>query len=334
MIIPIIKNSNARIYKIDFHKRFVFETSGNLLQDGLNALGKLVSGIPGIGGFFKGFFAWIGGIIAGSANLAGGILKAEFGVASGALGGLIRIIGGIFCLSWPLILKGLIDIGSGIAGGVIIVLGTLVSLIQRIIFCQNNERPLTQMEKIMLRKVFHRSVSLYNVRIIEGWSGLYGITNDGAFTLGNTIYTNHTNLTREPDTLVHECTHVWQYQNLGPRYTSDALGAQIIYGRNWSRHDAYNWMDELDRGNTPWKNFNKEAAAQFIQDVWKVGTMSPLLIGFINGNGTFYEAGEGFASACVGKFVFEHTDFSKLAIDSVNKLRKVFNFRLSRLIAN
>ncbi|MEI8114373.1 MAG: hypothetical protein WCI54_12120 [Bacteroidia bacterium] len=311
-----------------------FETTGNAVQDGLNVIGNRVSGIPGVGGFLKGTFAWMGGIIAGAANLAGGIVKAAFGIVSGALGGSIRIIGGILCLNWSLILKGLIDIGSSIAGGVLVVLGTLLSLIQRIIFCQNNERPLTQMEKVMLRKVFHHSVSLYKIRIIEGWSGLYGITNDGAFTLGNTIYSNQTNLAKEPYTLVHECTHVWQYQNLGPRYTSDALGAQIIYGRNWSRHDAYNWMDEIGRGNSLWKNFNKEAAAQFIQDVWKVGTMSPLLIGFNDGNGTFYEAGEGFASTSVGKFVFEGIDFSKLAIGSVKKLRKAFNIRLSRFIAN
>ena len=310
----------------------VIETSGNAIQDGLNALGNFVKGIPGVGRFFKGFLTWLGGIVAGTMNLAGGILKTTFGVVSGALGGLIRIIGGIFCLNLPLILKGLIDIGSGIAGSIIVILGTLISLIQRIIFCQNNERPLSRIEKVMLRQVFHHSVSLYKIRIIEGWSGLYGITNDGAFTLGNTIYSNQTNLAKEPYTLVHECTHVWQYQNLGPRYTSDALGAQVIYGRNWSRHDAYNWMDEIDRGNTLWEDFNKEAAAQLIQDIWKVGTMSPLLIGFNDGNGTFYEAGEGFASASVGKFVFEGIDFSKLAIGSVKKLRKAFNIRLSRFI--
>ena len=309
-----------------------FETTGNAVQDGFNVIGTRISGIQDVGALLKGVLAWMGGIIAGATNLAGGILKTTFGVVSGALGGLIRIIGGIFCLNWPLILKGLIDIGSGIAGGIIVILGTLISLIQRIIFCQNNERPLSRMEKVMLRQVFHHSVSLYKIRIIQGWSGLYGITNDGAFTLGNTIYSNQTNLAKEPYTLVHECTHVWQYQNLGPRYTSDALGAQVIYGRNWSRHDAYNWMDEIDRGNTLWEDFNKEAAAQFIQDVWKVGTMSPLLIGFNDGNGTFYEAGEGFASASVGKFVFEGIDFCKLAIGSVKKLRKAFNIRLSRFI--
>ncbi len=311
----------------------VVETIGNAVQDGLNVIGTWISGIPGVGRFLKGALAWTGGIIAGAANLTGGIVKAVIGIVSGALGGSIRIIGGILCVKWSLILKGLIDIGSSIAGGIIVILGTLISLIQRIIFCQNNERPLSRKEKVMLRQVFHHSVSLYKIRIIEGWSGLYGITNDGAFTLGNTIYSNQTNLAKVPYTLVHECTHVWQYQNLGPRYTSDALGAQVIYGRNWSRHDAYNWMDEIDRGNTLWEDFNKEAAAQLIQDIWKAGTMSPLLIGFNDGNGTFYEAGEGFASASVGKFVFEGIDFSKLAIGSVKKLRKAFNIRLSRFIA-
>lgn len=310
----------------------VAETAGNGIQEGLNALGNLLGGIPNAGGFLKGTMSWLGGIVAGITNLAGAIIKAGFGIIAGVLGGLIRIIAGILCLSWPLILKGLIDIGSGIAGAIIIMLGTLVSLGQRIIFGQNNERPLTKEEKARLKSVFHLSVSLYNIRVIEGWSGLFGTTSKDAFTLGNTIYSNQTNFTANPEILVHECVHVWQYQNLGPRYTSDALGAQVLYGRNGSGNDAYSWRAELDRGNTLWQNFNKEAAAALIQNIWKVGTMNPLPPGFTAGNGTFYEAGTGVANGSTGRFIFNAVDFCNLAIASVLKLRGAFNIRLSRFI--
>ena len=33
----------------------------------------------------------------------------------------------------------------------------------------------------MLRIVFQNSVSLYDIRLIEGWSGIFGITTNGAF---------------------------------------------------------------------------------------------------------------------------------------------------------
>jgi len=55
-----------------------------------------------------------------------------------------------------------------------------------------------------------------------------------------------------PDILVHECVHVWQYQNIGSRYTMDALGAQAVYGAG-----AYDWEAELARGNSDWNDFIK-----------------------------------------------------------------------------
>ena len=91
----------------------------------------------------------------------------------------------------------------------------------------------------MLRKVFYNSLALYNIRLIEGWSGAFGI-NDRAFTLANTIYMKRNDPAVRPDILVHECVHVWQYQNIGSRYTMDALGAQAIYG-----DAAYDWEAEL-----------------------------------------------------------------------------------------
>jgi hypothetical protein len=311
----------------------VVETIGNAAQDGANSLGDVVASVPRIGGVLKGACAWVGGIIADNANFGGAIIKASFGIVAGLLGGLTRIVGGLLCLNGSLILKGLIDIGSSIAGAVLIVLGKLAALVQRIIFCQNNERPLTKAEKEMLHRVFHRSISLYNIRIIEGWSGIFGITTNGAFTLGNTIYSNATDFSVSPEILVHECVHVWQYQVLGARYTMDALGAQAIYGRNGSADDAYSWLAELDRGNTRWQDFNKEAAAEHIQDIWLVGSMVPLHPGIKPGHGTFYLAGDDVYLTSKGEFCFNGKDFSELAIASVKTLREGFNIRITKYLA-
>ncbi len=310
----------------------VVESAGNGIADGATALGDVLAGIPGIGGFLEGTCDWLGGIVAGATNFVGGVVKAVFGIVAGVLGGLIRIIGGILCLNGSLILKGLIDIGSCIAGAVLIILGTLASLVQRIIFCQNKERTLTKAEYEMLRNVFHLSISLYNIRIIEGWSGIFGITTSGAFTLGNTIYANTTDFSASPAILVHECVHVWQYQVLGPRYTMDALGAQAIYGRDGGPTDAYAWEAELGRGHTQWQDFNKEAAAKHIDDIWSVGSMNPLDLTLRPGSGTFFLAGSDVFLLNRGEFIFNGTDYSDLAIASVKTLRNGVNFRMSKFM--
>jgi hypothetical protein len=312
----------------------VIETVGNAVQDGANAAGNTTTGNSGLDSFIAGAAAWLGGIAADATNLIGAVVKAVFGVVAGVAAGLIRIIGGIACLDSSLIKKGWLDLGSSIAGAVLIIAGKAAALVQRIIFCQNNERPLTNVEKELLRHVFHNSLSLYNIRIIEGWSGIFGVTTNGALTLGNTIYANTTNFSINPEILVHECVHVWQYQVLGPRYTMDALGAQAIYGRNSSSSDAYSWEAELDRGHTTWEEFNKEAAAEHIEDIWLVGTMTPLAPGITSGNGTFYLAGDDVFLLMTGVFVFNNTDFSELAIASVKTLRGGINLRLSKFLTD
>ncbi len=150
-------------------------------------------------------------------------------------------------------------IGASIAGTVILILGTLVSRIQRLLFLQNQPRSLNQTEEELLRGVFDDSLALDNIRIIEGRSGLFGV-NSRPFTLGNTIYMK---AYTAPEILVHECVHVWQYQHFGPRYAAEALGAQLLLGDS-----AYNWKAELARGKSEWSEFNKEAQAQMIQEIW------------------------------------------------------------------
>ena len=136
---------------------------------------------------------------------------------------------------------GLIDIGSSFAGGVIVIAGKAASLVQSIFLVEAQGRGLTAEEIKLLRRVFRNSIAYYNVRLVEGRAGLFGL-NPRPFALGNTIYLKDRNVSREPDLLVHEITHVWQYQRIGARYTSDALGAQFFVD------DAYNWEKEVGRG--------------------------------------------------------------------------------------
>jgi hypothetical protein len=76
--------------------------------------------------------------------------------------------------------------------------------------------------------------------------------------------------------LVHECTHVWQYQHLGYSYTADSLWAQAT-------SDAYNWEAEFGQGHGRWQDFNPEAAAAFVEEVWERGRFGQAM-----GDGVFY----------------------------------------------
>src|ERR1041384_3964201 len=183
----------------------VVESIGNSVQLGLSALGNKAGSVGG------GILKWLGGLFSGTTKLLAALLKMFAAVPAGASGGLIRIIGGAIAANPGVMLKGLVDILSGLVGPVIVAAGHALSLVQRILYLQSFERSLTEKECEELNKVFKHSLALYNIRLIEGWSGLFGV-NERPFTLGNTIYMkNDTSL----DTLVHECTHVWQYQHLG-----------------------------------------------------------------------------------------------------------------------
>jgi hypothetical protein len=68
------------------------------------------------------------------------------------------------------------------------------------------------------------------------------------------------------ETLVHEMTHVWQFQHTGWSYIRKALVAQgeakVFQGDSGK---AYDWK-KLDDAKVPWAQWNPEAQAQSIED--------------------------------------------------------------------
>ena len=273
------------------------ETVGHAVED---AVDSVVGDVPVLGDVL----GWVGGIVSDALDLVGAVVKGAFGIVGGVIGGAIRIVGGILSLDRDLILEGLGDIGSSIAGGVLLIGGKAVSLIQSIILVEARERKLTEEEIQLLKRVFQQSVAYYNVRLVEGRAGLYNIGSN-AFTLGNTIYLKDYDVSEKRELLVHECTHVWQYQHVGARYTSDALAAQRFVD------GAYSWEKEVKRGNDQWVSFNKEAQASFLDDIYTRGKL------ITNGvtetdDGVFYDADERNG---VGSFLSDdHTDRANTAV--------------------
>jgi hypothetical protein len=227
------------------------ETAGSLAHDGLGRLGAAPR--------------WLGRVVAGVLSVVGAVVTGVTGIVGGVAAGVIRLVGGLLVWDRRLIARGAIDVGSSVGGAVVLLLGTVVAAGQRLVGAEAPARALSPDERALLRKVFGPSLGYRNVRLVQGRSGAFG-TNQRPFTLGNTVYLKGVDLAERPDVLVHEVVHVWQYQHEGPRYTTDALGAQVIYG--WQGRGAYDWVAELARGRTAWPQFNAEAQGAFVQDVW------------------------------------------------------------------
>lgn len=317
------------------------ETAGNVMADIFYAVGNLLGSIPLIGPIIAWPWKFVGGIISGATNLVGAVIKGAAGFFGGVIGGSLKLFFGLITGRWDLALDGLIDIATSTTGAIISICFTALALVQRATLLQGFERPLTAEEKTILRIVFRNSISLYNIRIVDasGWAvgaGIFTRPFGAAFTLNNVIYVsgNH-----HPSVMVHECVHVWQYQNLGTRYFADAFGAQLLYpGETRTPGSSYDWQAELTRGITDWIDFNKEAQASLIADIW--GNHGSLNVaGTIeSGGGAFYKQMDFPGS--VEKFEIgplpltgnAQVDRTEFAIASVRTLRGYFNARLSHFI--
>lgn len=84
-------------------------------------------------------------------------------------------------------------------------------------------------ERRLLLTIFGNSVNLDPVEIVNTSVGPQG----RPYTLGNTIRVPH-GTTFDAATLVHEMTHVWQFQTRGTGYISDSVLHQMASGQ-----DAY-----------------------------------------------------------------------------------------------
>lgn len=281
-----------------------FEITGCALNDSLILVGQKLKVKP--------LFQWLGGIVKGGFSVISAIIKAVFGIAAGLISGPVLIVLGILSGTANTIYTGFSDLLFPAVGSIIVVIGKAIAHIQSTIYLQGFERPLTESEKALLKDVFHSSVNLYLIRIIEHHSGIFDLT-PRAFTLGNTLYLKKSEF--DEDLLVHEATHSWQYQHLGNRYTIDALSAQ------WFVDDAYNWRKEIeDRGKSRWQDLNMESQAGFIEFLWLWGQLVDKNGNVIeSGNGSFFNE-DGITSK--GEFYAFGRSFTSIANKALQIIRK------------
>jgi hypothetical protein len=125
-------------------------------------------------------------------------------------------------------------------------------------------RRLTRAEKELAQGVFGESVDLERVRVAVT-SVLSAPT-----TLGNTIRSHDRDVER--GTLIHELTHVWQYQTSGLRYISCALAGQV---QGTVAHGDRNWTYEYDptRTGTTFADYGPEQQASIVENAYREGKL-------------------------------------------------------------
>lgn len=193
----------------------------------------------------------------------------------------------------------------------------LVAVIQTVIPLEGRKRRLNDKEKQLLERVFHHSLYLPNIRIDEGFAGMYSL-NNLPFTVGNVIYLKNR---AEPELLLHECIHVWQYQHKGSRYITDALYAQ------WRNEDntEYKWEQQISPTcDKQWVGFNVEAQGRFFEDIYTHGELLTGQTPTPRGNGVFFEA-----NGHKGRFLFHGKDHTLRANAAVSAVRGEVNLAQS-----
>jgi hypothetical protein len=241
---------------------------GNAVAGAAQAVGNAVSGAAqAVGNVVKEAAVRVGD---GVRSLATGVASTVVGAVRNVGEGLGTFAGGIGKIFKGDFLDGLKQMGSGLvktflqtpADAVLMLGGRAVSAIQTLIGVEPAGRKLTGDEIETLRKVYGDSIDYSRVRIKEGDAGLFSTTGR-AFAHGDTIYIPKEDLPLTKDLLVHEMAHVWQHQNGGTDYMSEALWAQYF-------GDGYEFEKALDEGKS-WEQLNPEQQGEFLQHAQRAG---------------------------------------------------------------
>jgi hypothetical protein len=136
-------------------------------------------------------------------------------------------------------------------------------------FVKFNTRKLTGDEVGRASSVFGASVNYDLVRIDEG-AVIGPAFSKRAYTSFHTI-NNWGGIS--PDILIHELTHVWQYERAGAIYMAQALHAQITLGGS----GAYDYqgvpgLQVARASGQGLTTFNREQQAQIVQDFYLIKT--------------------------------------------------------------
>ena len=128
-----------------------------------------------------------------------------------------------------------------------------------------NTRSLTGGEIGQAQSVFGGSINLDRVRV-DQHAFIGPPVSHRAYTSFHTINTWGS----LPDaTLIHELTHVWQFQQAGSVYIAQALSAQFHFGQAAYQYDMHELRSAKQEGRGI-LSFNREKQAQIVEDYYRI----------------------------------------------------------------
>ncbi|RKG68664.1 hypothetical protein D7V80_11750 [Corallococcus sp. CA054B] len=225
---------------------------GGALKDIGGALkdfgGRVVDGVAGIG---KGIYDSVTGTLKNTWEMA-----ETFGK------GIANIFTGRFAEGFAQLGLSLLKAIQTPTDGLLRLGGSVLSAIQTMLFIEPTSRKLTGDELAALHKVYGDSIDYTRIEIKEGNAGLLTV-GGRPFVHGDTIYVPEGWLPLTEASLVHEAAHVWQHQNGGNDYMSEALIAQWF-------GDGYNFEKALRQGKS-WEEMNPEQQAKLMEEAFRQG---------------------------------------------------------------
>ncbi|MGB2896126.1 MAG: hypothetical protein WBB65_08180 [Anaerolineales bacterium] len=153
-----------------------------------------------------------------------------------------------------------------------------------------HRRSLSSHESLEAQSVFGASIAYDRVAIIEeiawpNWVGRIGswfsrteAPENNAVTLGNRLYFPKRLSTDNPDDpagsladmawLIHELTHVWQYQHFGIAYLPQGIWAHLRYGPETYNYGFEQGLTRAFAGGDQLENFNREQQGEIARDYY------------------------------------------------------------------
>jgi len=225
-----------------------------------------------IGGVVRRVADGVGGLVTGAVEATVGTLRNTVESVRTVLGGLGNIFTGRFREGFTQFGAGLVKAVQTPLDATLIMGGRAVSAVQTLLGIEPVRRSLTDDEVAALRTVYGDSIDYSRISIKEGDAGLLTLSKR-PFTHGDTIYIPSGHLPLQLDLLVHEVAHVWQHQNGGTDYMSEALFAQFF-------GDGYNVLKALREGKS-WEEMNPEQQAELLELGFKSGHIADASLPFI-----------------------------------------------------
>lgn len=135
--------------------------------------------------------------------------------------------------------------------------------------------PLTAEEQRAVASVLgSRAIRYEDVRVAEGGILPFVFLHNGgrAFCTWYTIYLPRSGRHTRADLslLVHEATHIMQYERMGSCYIGEALYAQRRLGRDAYDYGGARGLRRAQENGVPLSAFNREAQAQIAQDYFRL----------------------------------------------------------------